>query len=38
MTLLYDAEARLETVLTDICLVQNLSYRTTNQGYVLTEP
>jgi ferric-dicitrate binding protein FerR (iron transport regulator) len=38
MTLFYDAEARLETILTDICLVQNLSYRTTSQGYVLTEP
>ncbi|WP_263788036.1 FecR family protein [Salinibacter grassmerensis] len=38
MTLLYDEDARLETVLSDVCLVQNLSYRTTSQGYVLTEP
>ncbi len=38
MTLLYAQHADLEEVLTDICIVQGLSYRPTSQGYVLTTP
>lgn len=38
MTLLYARDADLEEILTDICLIQDLSYRATHQGYVLTKP
>lgn len=38
MTLLYGQNAGLKEILNDICLVQNLSYRATSQGYVLTGP
>jgi transmembrane sensor len=38
MTLLYAQDAELEEVLTDICIVQDLTYRPTSQGYVLTTP
>jgi ferric-dicitrate binding protein FerR (iron transport regulator) len=38
MTLLYGQDADLKEILNDICLVQNLSYRATSQGYVLTGP
>jgi transmembrane sensor len=35
MTLHYARDAELEAVLRDICLIQNLSYRETSQGYEL---
>jgi transmembrane sensor len=35
MTLHYARDAELENVLHDICLIQNLSYRQTSQGYEL---
>ena len=35
MTLHYARDAQLENVLHDICLIQNLSYRQTSQGYEL---
>jgi Fe2+-dicitrate sensor, membrane component len=35
MTLHYARDARLEDVLRDICIVQNLTYRETSQGYEL---
>lgn len=35
MTLHYARDAQLEEVLHDICLIQNLSYRETSQGYAL---
>jgi transmembrane sensor len=38
MTLLYARDAEVEEVLTDICIVQGLTYRPTSQGYVLTTP
>jgi transmembrane sensor len=37
MTLHYARNARLEDVLRDICLIQNLSYRQTSRGYELVE-
>lgn len=36
MTLLYGPGVDLDEILSDICLVQGLSYQTTSQGYVLT--
>jgi ferric-dicitrate binding protein FerR (iron transport regulator) len=38
MTLLYARDATVEQVLNDVCLVQNLTYRSSSQGYVLTQP
>ena len=35
MTLHYARDARLEDVLRDVCLIQNLTYRETSQGYEL---
>ena len=35
MTLHYATDVKLENVLRDICLIQNLSYRETSQGYEL---
>jgi transmembrane sensor len=37
MTLHYARNAQLEDVLRDICLIQNLSYRQTSQGYELVQ-
>ncbi|HKL87362.1 MAG TPA: DUF4974 domain-containing protein, partial [Salinibacter sp.] len=35
MTLHYARDARLEDVLRDICLIQNLTFHETSQGYEL---